>query len=202
MRFRALTVAAALVCLTATPSFAQGNFSAGVKGGVNFSKLAFDPEQEGCCDTRTGFIGGLFVVAPISETISIQPEFLYSMQGAKFEFEGFEEELQTDYFQVPILVRADFGSNASVRPFVLFGPAFGFNVKARDKFEDEDDDIKEDVKNLDVAFAIGAGLQFGSGSIEARYTHGLTNANEDSDEEGVKVKHRVFSVLVGFRFGS
>jgi hypothetical protein len=62
--------------------------------------------------------------------------------------------------------------------------------------------LKDDVTNLDLGFAIGAGLQFGAGSIEARYTHGLSEANEDADAEGLKVKHRVFSVLVGFRFGS
>ena len=187
MKLRVLTVMAALVVFMATPSFAQVNFSAGVKGGVNFAKLAFDPEEEECCDMRTGFIGGLFVVAPISETVAIQPEFLYSMQGAKFDFgDGFESEVQLDYFQVPILVRADFATGGGVRPFVLFGPTIGFNVKAKDKFEDDEEDIKDDVKNVDIGFAIGGGLQFGAASVEARYTHGLTNANDDSDDEGIR----------------
>jgi hypothetical protein len=194
---------AALVVFTATPSFAQVNFSAGVKGGVNFAKLAFDPEEDECCDMRTGFIGGLFVVAPINETIAIQPEFLYSMQGAKFDLgDEFESEVQLDYFQVPILVRADFATGGGARPFVLFGPTIGFNVKAKDKFGDDEDDIKDDVKNVDVGFAIAGGLQFGAASVEARYTHGLTNANDDPDDQGFKAKNRVFSVLVGFRFGS
>jgi opacity protein-like surface antigen len=202
MKLRVLALMAALVVFTAAPSFAQVNFSAGVKGGVNFAKLSFDPEQDDCCDTRTGFIGGLFVVAPINETIAIQPEFLYSMQGAKFEDDGFEGEIKADYFQVPILVRADFATGGGVRPFVLFGPTIGFNVKAKQEFGDDEDDIKDDVKNVDVGFAIGGGLQFGAASVEARYTHGLTNASDDSEDEDFKAHHRVFSVLVGFRFGS
>lgn len=202
MKLRVVVLVAALVALGAAPTFAQGNFSAGVKGGVNFAKVSFDPDEDSaCCDMRTGFIGGLFVVAPINESIAIQPEFLYSMQGAKLDFDGFEEELQIDYFQIPILVRADFGAT-NVRPFVLFGPTIGFNVKAKEVFGDDEDDIKEDVKNVDIGFAIGAGVQFGAGSVEARYTHGLTNASEDSEEEGFEAKHRVFSILVGFRFGS
>jgi hypothetical protein len=199
MKLRVLAIMAALVVLTAAPSFAQPNFSAGVKGGINFAKLSFDPEDSGCCDMRTGFMGGLFLVAPINESIAIQPEFLYSMQGAKLDFEGFESELKTDYFLVPVLLRADFGSG-SARPFVLFGPSFGFKVSAKQSFEDEDDEDIEDVKSFDVGLAFGAGIQFGAASVEGRYTHGLTNVNDESEEEGFTAKHRVWSILVGFRF--
>ena len=208
MKLRVLALMAALVVFTAAPTFAQPNFSAGVKGGVNFAKLSSDPEDPACCDSRTGFIGGLFLVAPINESIAVQPEFLYSMQGAKFVFsdddDDFENELKTDYFQIPVLLRADFGAG-SARPFVLVGPAFGFNVRARQSFaitagDEEDEDIKDEVKNFDIALAIGAGVQFGAASVEGRYTHGLTTANEESEAEGFEVKHRVWSILVGFRF--
>jgi outer membrane protein with beta-barrel domain len=209
MKFRVLAVSAALMVFTAAPSFAQANFSAGIKGGINFSKISFDPDFEDavCCDMRTGFIGGLFIVAPINESIAIQPEFLYSMQGTKLEFDDdlgqIESTIKTDYFQIPVLLRADFGGG-SARPFVLVGPQFGFNISAKQSGIgvniDDDEDIKDDVKNFDFALAIGAGVQFGAASIEGRYTHGLTNANEDSEEEGLEAKHRVWSIMVGFRF--
>ena len=199
MRFRALVLVAAFVGLTATPSLAQGNFSGGVKGGVNFAKLAIDPEETECCDNRTGFAGGLFVVAPINDAISIQPEFLYSMQGAKFVDDDSDAELEInlDFFQVPILVRADFASNGSVQPFVVFGPSIGFRMRAKQKFEEEEEDIKEEVEKVDFSFAVGGGLQFGRGSLEARYTHGLKDISTNDEDEA---KTRMFSVLLGYRF--
>jgi hypothetical protein len=189
-----------LVCLTATPAFAQ-NFSAGVKAGVNFSKLSFDPEQDFCCDNKTGFVGGLFVTAPLSDVISIQPEFLYSMIGAKSDFEGFKSTIDVRVFQVPILLRADF-SGSTVRPFVLAGPSFGFKLSAKEKFEGDEDDLDDTVESVDLGFTIGGGVQFGAGSLEVRYTHGLRNLDKDPDDEGLDVRSRVFAVLAGFRFGS
>ena len=196
MKLRTLSTLAVLVCLWASPSFAQGNFSAGVKGGVNFANLSFDPEDESCCDPKTGFIGGLFVTAPINESISFQPEFLYSMIGAKSDFDGFDSEIDIKVFQIPFLFRADFAAN-SVRPFVLAGPALSFRLDAKQTFEDEEEDLDEQVEKFDLGFAVGAGLQFGRGSIEARYTHGLRDLDKDEDN---KAKTRVFSVLAGFRF--
>jgi hypothetical protein len=182
--------------LSASPSFAQGNFSAGVKAGVNFANISLDPEDEGCCDPKTGFIGGLFVTAPIGSTVSIQPEFLYSMIGAKGTDDAFDSEIDIKVFQIPILFRADF-AGTSVRPFVLAGPALSFRLDAKQKFEDEEFDLDEDVEKVDIGFAIGAGVQFGRGSLEARYTHGLRDLDKDDESEG---KTRVFSILAGFRF--
>jgi hypothetical protein len=200
MKLRVLAITAALVVLTAAPGFAQSNFSAGVKGGVNFANLSFDPEQEGCCDSKTGFIGGLFVTAPISSAVSIQPEFLYSMVGAKSEFDDFDAEIDFRQFQIPILIRADFGSGGAARPFVVFGPSIGFKLSAKEKFEDEEDDLDDSTESIDWGFTIGAGVQFGRGSIEGRYTHGLNNLNKGDEGEDLTVKSRVFAVLAGFRF--
>ena len=195
---RVLLLMAAFVVLSATPSVAQSNFSAGVKAGVNFAKISLDPDDEACCDNRTGFIGGLFTTMGINENVSIQPEFLYSMQGAKIEEDGFEGEIKVDYFQIPVLVRADFAGGGT-RPFIVFGPTLGFKLNAKEEFEGEENDIDDDVETFDFGFAIGAGVQFGVGSLEARYTHGLSDADKDDDS---KAKHRVFSILFGIKFGS
>jgi hypothetical protein len=193
MKLRVLVLLVAFAALTGAPALAQVNISGGVKAGVNSSDIAIDPTEDECCSRKTGFIGGLFVTVPFSETLGFQPEFLYSMKGAKFEG-GFE--IEADYFEVPLLVRADF-SAATNRGFVLFGPTLGFNRSAKAKFEDEEEDIKDDVENFDLGFAIAAGFQFGRGSVEARYTHGLSDADTDPD---AKARHRVVSLLAGFRF--
>jgi hypothetical protein len=195
MKVRLLLTLVVVISLSASPSFAQ-NLSGGVKGGVNFANLSLDPEDDDCCDPKTGFIGGLFITAPIGDTVSIQPEFLYSMIGAKASEDDFDTEIDVKVFQIPLLFRADF-AGTSVRPFVLAGPALSFRLDAKQTFGDEEFDLDEDVEKFDIGFAIGGGLQFGRGSLEARYTHGLRDMDKDDESEA---KTRVFSVLAGFRF--
>jgi hypothetical protein len=197
MKLRVLGLLAAFAFLTGTPASAQTNWSAGVKAGVNLSDIAVDPVDDTCCKRRTGAVGGLFVTVPINTTIGFQPEFLYSMKGATFEEDGEEFKIKTNYFEVPLLLRADFSSSAS-RPFVLFGPTLGFRTKATFEFPDgTEEDAKDDVEKFDVGFAIAGGLQFGRGSVEVRYTHGLSDADNSDDS---KARHRVVSILAGFRF--
>ena len=193
MMYRVVPFLASFLLFTAAPGLAQ--VSSGVKAGVNFSNVSFDPEDEECCDPRVGFAVGLFTTVGVTDAVSFQPEFLYSMKGAKFS-EG-DEELKIDYFEIPLLLRADFTTSGNIRPFVLIGPSLGFKLNAKIDEDGEEVDIDDDVEGFDLGLAIGGGLQFGRGSIEARYTHGLSDADQDDESEA---RHRVFSVLVGYRF--
>jgi hypothetical protein len=169
------------------------NLSAGIKGGVNFSDIATDPVDEACCERKTGLTAGLFVDIPFTATFGLQPEFLFSQKGATF---GEVVDVEVDYFEVPVLLRADF-SSAPTRPFVLFGPTLGFLTKARQTIGGVEEDIKDDLESFDLGFAVAGGIQFGRGSIEARYTHGLSDPDKDPD---FKARNRVASILAGFRF--
>jgi hypothetical protein len=51
-----------------------------------------------------------------------------------------------------------------------------------------------------VALVGGIGVEFGRALVEARYTHGLLHINEDDNGDEDRIKNRVFSVMVGFRF--
>jgi hypothetical protein len=196
MKLRVFGILAALALLTATPALAQGT-TAGVKVGINFSDVSQDPEESGCCDKKTGFIGGLFTTFSFNETLALQPEFLFTMRGAKFSEDDLEDvSAKLDYFEIPVFLRADFSSSPN-RAFVLFGPTFAFNTKAKFSFEGESEDFKDDVETLDIGFAIAGGFQFGPGSVEIRYTHSFSDALKADDEEA---RHRVISILGGFRF--
>src|SRR5690606_22749994 len=82
----------------------------GAKAGVNFSNFGGDVEDS---DMRTGFhIGGL-VEIPFNERFSIQPEVLYTAQGAEFNESGsiggvpYNYNLTTklDYIQLPVMAK-------------------------------------------------------------------------------------------------
>jgi hypothetical protein len=112
-------------------------------------------------------------------------------------FKADDEEVKLNYFEIPILLRADFTTGGNVRPFVVIGPSLAFKLSAKVEEDGEEFDIDDDVEGFDFGLAIGAGLQFGRGSIEGRYTHGISDA-DPFDED--KARHRVFSFLAGFRF--
>ena len=77
-------------------SVSFGQFNLGIKGGVNFANLSIDD-----ADSRTGYHFGAFAHVPISENIGIQPEVLFSSQGASIT----DTDVNLNYVNVPILLR-------------------------------------------------------------------------------------------------
>lgn len=209
-------LAAAMLVVSASPGFAQGEVSGGIKVGVNFADLDFseggEDEEDEFQKRKTGFVVGGFVDVPVNERFSFQPELLYTQKGTKFEGEedfgegpvSFEQQIQIDQIQIPLLGKATF-PGMQVRPFVVFGPAVGITTRAKvksefDGEEEEDDDIKDIVKAVEVSLVVGGGVQFGAGSVEIRYDHGLTNLSDDEDDDDFEIKSRTFSILLGWSF--
>ena len=200
MRLRVGAILVTILAVAAAPTFAQA--TGGVKIGVNFSKLTFTEEgfDDETSDSRTGLVVGGFVDVPITELFSFQPEILYSQKGGKQEIPGLgDSKVKIDVVQIPVLFKANF-AGTSVRPFVVFGPGFGFVTSAKIEEPDiEDLDIKDDVASVDVSGIIGAGLQFGRGIVEFRYDHGFTDLDDDEDDIS-EAKGKTWSILFGFGF--
>jgi hypothetical protein len=198
-------MSALVLAMAAKPALAQDMISYGVKIGVNFgdvSESGSDEDEEGFKKKKIGAAIGGFVEVPVAPMFSIQPEFLYTQKGVKFEAEEFNFSATTsvDLIQVPVLGKVKF-AGAAVRPFVVFGPAFGFVTRARQEVDDDGDvdeeDIKDDVESVEVSLIVGGGVQFGKASVEARYDHGVRNMVKDAEEDE-EAKTRTFSVLFGY----
>ncbi len=85
----------------------------GIKGGLNLSNLSIKQDDVSKPDSRTSFhIGGL-VEIPISGKFSIQPELLFSMQGAQEEESetymgqtySSKTTLKLNYINLPIMAK-------------------------------------------------------------------------------------------------
>ncbi|MEX2270254.1 MAG: porin family protein [Vicinamibacterales bacterium] len=204
-----LIIAAAIVASVTTfpvTAFAQ---DVGVKGGANFAKMSGADDEFVNITQRLGLVGGVWVRTPVRSPFSFQVEALLSEKGFKFEddVEGIavSGNLRIRYIEVPLLARVDLGtSGSSPRAYVLAGaaPAFRlgdgqFKVEADGEEEtaDFEEVIGEELKSFDLGLIGAAGVEFGRALVEARYTHGLMAAGEEDDSP----KHRVFSVMVGFR---
>jgi|SRR5690606_21281040 len=181
----------------------------GIKGGVNFATLSGD--NLGDIKSRTGFhIGGL-VEVPLSEQFSIQPEILYSTQGARYQEKGtelgveydFKTTAHLDYIQVPVMAKFYVIEGLAVEA----GPEVAFLTSSKGKYEgkiggvtvSEEDDLDDIAKvdfgvGLGVSYRLPVGVFFG-----ARYNLGLTNINDAADDNQ-KIRNNVFQLSAGYSF--
>lgn len=194
-----------LVSVVAVPSFAQSAVGGGVKAGVNFATVSGEIDEDVTKSMRTGAAVGGFLTFDLSESLSFEPEVLYSMEGVKAEFsEGgqtFESTAKVDVVQIPLLFRWAMPSSGRTAGYVIAGPSVGFiaSAKLEDPFGGPDEDFKDDLKSTTVGVVVGAGVNFSQFLVEARYTAGLTDINKDN-ESGDKNRLQVFSILAGIRF--
>lgn len=203
--FTSIALIAAAVSLPVTASAQQG----GVKAGVNFATLTDADDAFIDNGQRIGLVGGLFVVVPATERFAFQVEGLYSEKGLSIQDDelgiAVDGDLRIQYLEIPVLGRASFGAaGSSARVYAVAGAAPAFKLGARIKVEaldeEETEDLSDDVESMDLGLVGGLGLEFGSASIEARYTHGLLSIAKDAEDDEESLKNRVFSVTVGYRF--
>lgn len=129
MNRRSVLLAAALIIVAdASHARAQAKVTPrptyGVLAGVNVSTLS-GSSVEGA-SSRTGFIGGGFVTFHFGSGLGLEPEMLYSMQGAKTN--GGDAALNLTYLQIPVLLRYDFSTRSTAHPFFVAGPSFGIRM--------------------------------------------------------------------------
>ena len=148
----------------------------GIKGGANFYNINTDPDTD--LKTTVGFNVGAMGHIHLGKTWALQPEIVYSTQGAKqsLPFGLGDYKLNLGYINVPILVQYMFSNGFRIEA----GPQVGFLVNANEKVAGTKTDVKDQFSNVD--FGIGAGLSYvhpksGLG-IDARYNLGLSNIAE------------------------
>lgn len=186
------------VALLVIPTlFTQAQISIGAKGGLNVSNLNGIDDIEGFeSKSLVAYHLGGFVTFNLGRHFAIQPEVLFSSQGAKIEGFGNEETIKTNYFHIPVM--AKFLTTSGF--YVEAGPQFGFRVS---QFEGDQADLEDEFKDSDIAGCVGLGWQptkspFGIG---ARYNIGLgkTADIENVQSENVDVKSGVFQLSLYWR---
>ncbi len=192
----------------------------GFKAGVNLSSLVGENTDD--YEMRPGFhIGGL-VEIPISEKFAVQPELLYSSQGAKLEFNltdygitsNYITKIKLDYINIPIIAKYYVIEGLSLEA----GPQLGILVNAENKYEvsggglseSNAEGVKDNYNTFDIGFALGAAYRLSKGIFfSARYVIGIGDVAGDIEHElgsGVieletfKQRNNVFQVSAGFSF--
>jgi Outer membrane protein beta-barrel domain len=164
----------AFVLMTLSAS-AQVNF--GIKGGLNFYNLKGDDIE---ADSKVGLHLGALAHIHLSETWAIQPELVFSGQGAEANGAGDDVKLALNYLNAPLLFQYMFDNGFRLEA----GPQLGFLLSAKAKSDGNSTDVKDNFNSIDLSIPIGVGYILPSVlGFDARYNFGLSNVNEDDDSE-------------------
>ena len=161
--------AAMLLLLSSQVTTAQ--ISIGPKVGINVSNLSGLSLGDVKAKSLVGFHVGGYVAFRLG-SIAIQPELLYSTQGAKIEEAGSSQNLKLNYFTVPVMLK--FITKSGL--YLEAGPQLGFKTGA--KFGSAD--VKETVNDSDFSLDAGLGYQKNGFGIGARYCVGISKLGEAS----------------------
>jgi hypothetical protein len=157
-------------------AFAQ-KFEIGGKAGVNISNFTGHSSwQNAKTNTLLGFHAGGFVSFFLGDVFAIQPEVLFSSQGAKYQDATHDENLKINYINVPVMLK--FRTTGGF--YVEAGPQFGF------KISESSSSIDSLGKSTDLSIAGGLGYHSKIGlGIGARYTAGLSKVGNFKPSNGI-----------------
>ncbi len=210
IRLLALAVSAIGPCGAALaqappPAARDSAFSWGLKGGVNFANVLLAPDLPpgSSKSARTGFIGGAFAEARLSDTWSVQLEAFYTQKGFEVTSASGQATYRLDYLELPLTAKATFGSGP-LRPYLFAGPVVGFRLSASVETGSSSSDFQDATRSTDLGLDLGAGLLYRLNPrtallLEGRYSVGLVNIFNTGPAGGT-VNTRDLKILAGVTF--
>ena len=158
-----------ILCAIAIMAFGFANAQKtrfGVKGGLNIATIGGANEANALIGVQ---LGG-FAEINIWKKLYIQPELLFSTQGAKFDryYGDRDQTINLNYINIPVVAKYYITKQFSVEA----GPQLGLLVSSNIDNE----------KSVDAGFNLGAGYNFTDNfSVGIRYTIGLTSVYDYND---------------------
>lgn len=176
-----------LILLTFTMMLPQNIHSQtiriGIKGGLNYANFTATEIQT---DAITSYHAGALLEIGITKSFALQPELLYSTQGASYDNALGEFKNELGYVSIPFLLKINLSESLSLEA----GPQASFLLSKKDEFD------LRDYNSFEFAGAGGLGLQLTDNLfIQARYILGLTEISRNA-----QAKNSVFQLSAGILF--
>ncbi|MEG0849314.1 MAG: porin family protein [Flavobacterium sp.] len=182
---------AAVLFLATSATIQAQLLQIGVKAGVNFASQTGDAGLNGVAfdkDGITSYHAGLVAEVKLLEKFSIQPELLYSTQGATYKFKDAQEDFKNKlaYLSIPVMAKIYMTKSLSLE----VGPQASFLLSQKN-------DVRfDDANTFDFALNAGLGLKITKSIfVQGRYSLGLTEASSNAD-----IKNSVVQLSAGFMF--
>jgi len=190
-----------VVVLFAVSINAQVQF--GIKAGMNIASqkltaggISISPKS------LIGFHAGVILDMAMGETFAIQPGFLFSQKGAKYDSDGETGTDTYNYLDIPINVVYKINTG-SAKILLNVGPLFSYALS--EKSEGSEDATfgsgDGELKRLDFGIGFGGGVQFGSVVASLNYNLGLANIMNVPSGADVSLKNNVFGISIAYFFG-
>lgn len=206
MNIRRYLIVTGVSMLGLAPNLAVAglSFGIGALGGVNLGNA--DVEGHSNSETRTGMAMGLRTEFGVTNPISLLIEPTYVQKGALFDYNfgllgKIKARGELDYIEIPVLIKAKFGA-LKAHAFGFVGPSLAINTSAKGSIGSYSDEFKQQAAKTVISGDIGGGgafqvQQYVYLSVEARYSHGFTDALKKSVGDIDSWKSRDVRLMVG-----
>ena len=155
----------------------------GIKGGLNYANFTATEIQT---DAITNYHAGALLEIGITKSFALQPELLYSTQGASYDNALGEFKNELGYISIPFLLKLNLSESLSLEA----GPQASFLLSKKDEFD------LRDYNTFEFAVDGGLGLKLTDNLfIQARYILGLTEISRNA-----QAKNSVFQLSAGILF--
>ena len=155
----------------------------GLKAGLNYANFSGTVVQT---DAITSYHAGLVAEIKLLDKFAIQPELLYTTQGATYNNVLGDVKNELGYIAIPVLAKIYLSKSFSLE----LGPQASFLLSEKNNFDVEDPNTFE--------FAVDAGLSFKITKnifVQGRYVLGLTDVSPNAD-----TKNSVLQFSAGLMF--
>lgn len=155
----------------------------GAKAGLNYANFSGTTIQT---DAITSYHGGLIAEIKLLDKFAIQPELLYTTQGATYNTALGDFKNELGYIAIPVLAKIYLSKSFSLE----LGPQASFLLSEKNDFDVNDANTFE--------FAVDAGLSFKITKnifIQGRYVLGLTEVTSNAE-----AKNSVIQFSAGLMF--
>ena len=181
-------IASTLLCMSAIVQAQSVKF--GIKAGVNYANQTGTDitinSSNYTTEAITSYHAGLVAEIKLLDKLAVQPELLYSTQGATYKTALTEFKNELGYIAIPVLVKIYLSDSVSLE----LGPQASFLLSGKDnvRFQDQ--------STFDAAAVGGLGLKITKSIfLQARYGLGLTDFSKNA-----QTKNSVVQVSAGILF--
>ena len=156
----------------------------GAKAGLNISNISTD----GASSLLAFHLGG-FAELKLNDKFAVQPELLYSAQGAKVGGVDFN----LNYINIPVMAKYYVADAISIE----VGPQIGFLMSAKA----DGVDVKEFFSSTDFGLNLGGGYNLNEKmSLGLRYNMGLSDVEKDLPSGAKGSKNSCVQISFGYKF--
>jgi hypothetical protein len=155
----------------------------GIKAGLNYANFSGTEIQT---DAITSYHAGLVAEIKLLDKFAIQPELLYTTQGATYKTALGDFENELGYIAIPVLAKIYLSKSFSLE----LGPQASFLLSEKNDFN------ANDSNTFDFAIDMGLGLKVTKNIfVQGRYVLGLTEVSSSAD-----AKNSVLQLSAGLMF--